>query len=138
MGDLAPHTRFDVAAGRDGHLVVHVSGEIDLSARSLFQKRLDDMFEANDDDVVVDLADVSFIDSTGLFVLLQARERLETAGRKLMIARPSRPVTRVLELAGLDAVVRQRGLAVIRARPIALMVGARRASRHRAQIIRYL
>ena len=102
MGDVAPRARFGGAVGRDGHVVVHVSGEIDLSAKSLFQERLDDVIEANDDVVVVDLADVSFIDSTGLFVLLQARERLETAGRKLMIARPSRPVTRVLELAGLD------------------------------------
>jgi anti-anti-sigma factor len=77
MSDLAPQARFDVAAGRDGHLVVHVSGEIDLSAKSLFQERLDDLIEANDDDVVVDLADVSFIDSTDLFVLLQARARLD-------------------------------------------------------------
>ena len=102
MGDLARQARFDVAAGRGGHLVVHVSGEIDLSAKSLFQERLDDVIEASDDDVVVDLADVSFIDSTGLFVLLQARKRLEPAGRKLIIARRSRPVTRVFELAGLD------------------------------------
>ena len=103
MGDLAPQARFDVAGGRDGYVVVHVSGEIDLSAKALFQERLDDVIEANDDDVVVDLAGVSFIDSTGLSVLLHARERLETAGRKLMIVRPSPPVTRVLELAGLDA-----------------------------------
>ena len=103
MGDLAPKATFDAAAGRDGNGVVRVSGEIDISAKSLFQERLDDVIDAHDDDVVVDLAEVSFIDSTGLFVLSQARQRLETAGRKLMIARPSRAVTRVLELAGLVA-----------------------------------
>jgi len=104
MDDSAPRARFDVAGGRDGHAVVHVSGEIDLAARSLFQECLDEVIVASDGDVVVDLAEVSFIDSTGLSVLLQARERLGTAGRKLRIARQSPSVTRLLELAGLDAV----------------------------------
>ncbi len=105
MGDLAPQAEFNVADGRDGHVVLYVSGEIDLSAKTLFQDRLADLINASDDDVLVDLADVSFINSTGLAVLLHAREQLGTAGRKLTITRPSRPVTRVLELAGLDALL---------------------------------
>ena len=94
--------------GPDGHVVLHVSGEIDMSAKGLFLERLADVIEASDGDVVVDLADVSFIDSTGLAVLMQAREQLETAGHKLMITRPSRPVTRVLQVAGLDALLQNR------------------------------
>ncbi len=103
MGDWLPHAEFDVSTGRDGNVVLRLSGDIDLSAKSLFQERLAEVIAANDDDVVVDLADVSFIDSTGLAVLLDARQELEGPGRKLLIARPSVRVTRALEAAGLDA-----------------------------------
>ena len=100
---MLPRAAFDASADRDGNIVLRVSGEIDVSAKSLFQRRLADVIVANDDDVVVDLADVSFIDSTCLTVLVQARQQLEAVGRKFLIGRPSPAVTRVLELSGLDA-----------------------------------
>ena len=109
MGDWMPHVEFDVSAGRDGHIVLRVSGEIDMSAKSLFRERLADVIEANDDDVVVDLANVGFIDSTGLALLLDARQQLEAAGRTLLIARPSPRVTRALEVAGLDVLFENQG-----------------------------
>ena len=56
-----------------------------MSAKSLFQEQLKNVIEANDDDVAVDLGDVSFIDSTGLAVLVHGRQQLQAAGRKLLI-----------------------------------------------------
>ena len=109
MDDLLPRAAFDVSEGRDGHVVLHVSGEIDVSAKSLFEERLADMIEANDDDVVVDLADVSFIDSSGISVLLFARRQLKS-GRTHVVDRGAigsgRPS---LELAGVDALFDKQG-----------------------------
>jgi anti-sigma B factor antagonist len=105
MGDSLPRVEFDVSRRRDGHIVLRLSGELDMSAKWLFQERLTDVIEANDDDgILVDLAGVSFIDSTALAVLIRAHQQLDAAGRKLLIARPSRPVVRVFEVAGLGAV----------------------------------
>jgi anti-anti-sigma factor len=94
---------FHVSEVLDGHVVLHVSGELDLSTRSLFEARLADVSGANDGDVRVDMADVSFFDAAGLAVLLHARQHLETAERMLLITRPSRSVTRVFEITGEDA-----------------------------------
>ena len=105
---MCREAEFDVSEALDGHVVLHASGEIDLSAKSLFEERLADM-RVNDGDVVVDLADVSFFDSTGLVVLLHARQQLEAAGRRLLIARPSLSVTRVLRVTGVDALFDNRG-----------------------------
>ena len=102
MGDL-PRAAFDVSEGHDGHVVLYVSGELDLAVNQLFQERLTEVIEANDDDVVVDLADVRFIDSTALAVLIRARQQLDAVGRQLLIRRPSRPVIRVLDVSGLHA-----------------------------------
>lgn len=108
-GSSWPQAEFDVSDGLDGHVVVHASGEIDVSAKSLFEERLADATEATDGDVVVDMADVSFCDSTGIAVLLRARKQLEPAGRKLLIVRPSPSVIHVLEIAGVDALFDHRG-----------------------------
>ncbi len=101
MGE-APSAGFEVAAGRHGELVVRAAGEIDLATAPVLQQRLSEAIEAKSRDVAVDLADVSFMDSTGLVALVEARESLERLGRQLIIVRPSPAVTRLLELADLD------------------------------------
>ena len=106
---VVPFAGFEASAGRDGEVVVRVRGEIDMAAAPVFRERLTGVIESNGDDVVVDLADVSFMDSSGLVVLVEAHQKLETASRKLLIARPSPAVTRVLEVTGLDRLFGEPG-----------------------------
>ena len=80
-----------------------------MSAKSLFEERLAATIEATDDHVVVDMADVTFIDSSGISVLLVARQHLNAAGRMLLISGPSIPVARVFELTGLGALFDTQG-----------------------------
>jgi anti-sigma B factor antagonist len=54
--------------------------------------------------VVVNASDVTFIDSSGLRVLIDLSERAAAVGAKLVISSPSRSVARVLQLTGLDDV----------------------------------
>lgn len=53
--------------------------------------------------VVIDLSAVSFMDSSGLRALLEARQTSLDAGASFAIARPSEAVQRVLELVDLTA-----------------------------------
>ena len=107
---VVPFAGFEASAGRDGEVVVRVRGEIDMAAAPVFRERLTAVIEANGDDVVVvDLADVSFMDSSGLVVLVEAHQKLESASRKLLIGRPSPAVTRVLEVTGLDRLFGEPG-----------------------------
>jgi anti-anti-sigma regulatory factor len=52
---------------------------------------------------VIDLTGVSFIDSTGLSVLLAASERAREQGRRLVVVRPPLPALRVFTLTRVDA-----------------------------------
>ncbi len=93
----ADDTRLELAVGADGALVLE--GEIDsytaptLSARLGADSQLD----------VVDLAGVSFIDSSGLRVLVQIHEDRSAAGDTLTLRSPSASVQRLLEISGLSA-----------------------------------
>ena len=52
--------------------------------------------------LVLDLSKLDFIDSTGLEVLLRAARRAHDSGRRLIVARPSRYVRRLLEMTAID------------------------------------
>ena len=53
---------------------------------------------------MLDLCDASFVDSTGLGVLLAARKRLAARGGRLIVVLSQPRIDRVLEIAGLDAI----------------------------------
>lgn len=53
------------------------------------------------DDLVLDLAAVDFIDSSGLRIIVNAHSELDSAGRRLVLVNTSDAVARLLEITGL-------------------------------------
>lgn len=81
--------------------VVSVGGEVDLeTASQLGDHALEALHEGPH--MVLDLTQVSFMDSTGLKVLLSVQRRAELAGGSLALAGASRSVRKILALTGLD------------------------------------
>jgi anti-anti-sigma factor len=87
-------TRRDTAEG----VVVRVAGDIDLSSAPVFGAELEAAIAANHGPLIVDLGEVSFMDSAGIEALVRARER---AGERLRLRTVHRSVRRVLELVSL-------------------------------------
>jgi anti-sigma B factor antagonist len=88
----------------DGSLLLRAHGELDLATASVLERALLDCArDHSTDTVVVDLADVPFIDASGLRVLREARRRQREADGELLISHPSRQVLRLLEIAGTRA-----------------------------------
>ena len=86
----------------DDLAIVSVGGEVDLdTAGQLGDHALDAVREVSPH-VVLDLADVTFMDSTGLKVLLSIQRRADLAGGSFAVAGPARPVRKILTLTGLD------------------------------------
>jgi anti-sigma B factor antagonist len=73
-----------------------------FTARSLEDAVLG-LEDAKPELVVIDLTGVSFIDSTGLSVLLTASQRAREQGRRLVVVRPPLPALRVFTLTRVDA-----------------------------------
>jgi anti-sigma B factor antagonist len=91
---------FDIAISQhDGLSIVRMSGELDLASSDRLAGLLADL---PDGTVVVDLAGLTFIDSSGIAALVAAKDRLESAGRELLLTRPQPNVDRVLEMTGLE------------------------------------
>jgi anti-anti-sigma factor len=86
---------------RDASLEVTLAGELDMAAAFAFESEVDRLLAARGvREVVLDLADVDFVDSAGLGALLSIRERTKQLGIGLALERVSAPVQRVLDLTG--------------------------------------
>jgi len=82
--------------------ILRISGEIDISTAPQLRERLQELDSRS---VVVDLSAMTFIDSTGLGVLVGAFKRLREGGGDLVLRAPTRSTRKVLELTGLSQVV---------------------------------
>ncbi|MEU8078013.1 STAS domain-containing protein [Catellatospora citrea] len=92
----------DVPGDDPREAVVALSGEIDLTVRDdLLDTLCSAIHTAGVTRVVVDLAQVSFMDSTGLHVLITARERALGSGVAFHVAGATGIVRRVLAVTGL-------------------------------------
>ena len=98
---MTRRSRFDVHVDR--HLVVHVSGELDVSTAPRFALELDRV--AIDGGIIcVDLASLEFCDAAGINVLVGAVRTLGTRGR-LVIYDPTPKVARIITITALDHLV---------------------------------
>jgi anti-sigma B factor antagonist len=82
--------------------VIGVAGEIDLYAAPELKERVARAIEEGRTRLVVDLSEATFIDSTGVGVLVGAQRRLEELGGSLDLVCTNRNVMRVLEIVGLE------------------------------------
>ena len=84
----------------DGAVTIKVGGELDIATAPALESALGDVFSQGDGPVELDLAEVPFIDSTGLRCLLGARRRSQESGRPLRLRGLQPRVARVLEMTG--------------------------------------
>lgn len=77
-------------------------GEIDLATAGLLDAQIDELWASGWTDVVTDLREVTFMDSTGLHVLVAHHRRAAELGRRFSIIDGDGPVSRVLALTGID------------------------------------
>lgn len=89
---------------RDGHAVLILQGEVDLGTAPRFRERLVELVNEGERQVVVDLGQVDFLDSTGLGVLVGGLKRLRSHDGDLRVVCTSPRILRVFEVTGLDQV----------------------------------
>ena len=86
---------------RNGGVVVHLVGELDLYNAPEVREALLALCEEEPERLVVDLTEVDFIDSTALGVLIEARTKLANR-QAFLLAAPGLETHRALRISGLD------------------------------------
>jgi anti-anti-sigma factor len=85
---------------KGGATVVRVHGELDLATSPGLEQELERLAEDHAPLLIVDLAELDFMDSTGLSVLVRAQQRVEEGGHRFGLINSSQQVQRLLTLTG--------------------------------------
>ena len=103
MSGLAQVTAQD----QDGHRVVRVSGEVDLSNVAAVTAAIARALPGDAPAVVLDLTPTTYLDSAGIAMLFRLAERLGHRRQELRLVVPlDAPVRAILELTRVEAVMR--------------------------------
>ncbi len=80
-------------------LVIRMSGRFDARCQKRFFEVVDQSMEDVAPIIQIDLADVSYLDSSALGMLLAVRERVKNAGRTVSLVNAVGNVRQVIEIA---------------------------------------
>jgi anti-sigma B factor antagonist len=94
-----------VSSRQEGeHTVISVSGEIDVYTAPSLRERLNELVAAGCYDLIVDLAGVEFLDSTGLGVLVGGLKRVRSNDGTLRLVCAQEKILKVFRITGLTKV----------------------------------
>jgi anti-sigma B factor antagonist len=88
-----------------GRVVVTLSGECDLDSRERLSAVLHSALDSGPV-VVVELADLRFLDSSGVHGLVEGHHHASRHGKRLYVANADGPVAHVLEITGVGDLLR--------------------------------
>lgn len=95
----------DITEDRRGDTVVlALSGRLDATTAKTFEDKVGSAIESGAQ-LVVDLAQVDYVSSSGLRVFLLAAKRLETSRRKIVLCMLKEHVRQVFDLAGFSSIL---------------------------------
>jgi anti-anti-sigma factor len=103
--NLSEDLRVECDVSAQGKLVcLRLDGEVDASSAHVVEDALSPALDPRCARLVVDLADVTFMDSSGLRVLVVARNALDGRGAEMVIAGVNDQLRRLFEISGLISV----------------------------------
>lgn len=85
----------------DGYDVLYLDGELDPHTAPLLKQEVDRLAADGCLDIVLDLSQLAFIDSSGLRVVISSHREMADRGGKLTLRSPSDTAQRLLEITGL-------------------------------------
>jgi anti-anti-sigma factor len=91
----------DVAFGDDGVPIIRLSGEIDMSNVDALRRTIEPVVARAPDRVIFDLSTLSFMDSSGIALLLQVSAK----SKSVRVRKPSPLVQRMIDATGLTEIL---------------------------------
>ena len=85
--------------------LVALKGELDLACANNLKEELYKAVEEKFADVVIDMTDLEYIDSTGIGVLVGLMKKLRTDGKDIKISNAKDNVKRIFKITGLDQII---------------------------------
>lgn len=103
--DYRPPFEVEMLRPSDRVVVVRPEGDLDINSASEFRTAVFEGIDEGATRVIVDLAEVKFVDSTALGVIASGVRSITSQGGSLEVACEDKNITRLFEITGLDRVL---------------------------------
>jgi anti-sigma B factor antagonist len=104
-GKILENIRLETNARRvDGFQVVDAVGEIDVYTAPQFKQAVNAIIDSGQKDLIVNMAQVSYMDSSGFGTLLSATKRLRPLGGTVNLVACNSAIDRMLKITRLNTV----------------------------------
>ena len=94
------------SAYKDGRLTLYLQGELDhhgvRNTMGLIDKLIDDFLPR---DCVIELSQLSFMDSSGIALIMKVHRRMQQCGGRAWIENADKQPLRVIDASGIDRIV---------------------------------
>ena len=91
-------------------LKILISGELDEYSASFARTILDDLFQNNEySQIVIDLSELEFMDSTGIGVLIGRYKKLKEKQKNIYIMNPNKHIEKIFKMSGLYEIMPKIG-----------------------------
>lgn len=86
----------------DNRVVITATGELDVSSSTILKSELSDHIAQGRTNVIIDMSNVTFVDSSGLSVLVTGLKRTVESGGSLRLVITADSVLRIFQITALD------------------------------------
>lgn len=91
----------------DNKLVVHMMGELDHHSAEEVRTKIDDRLDRNKNKLLIlDFADVTFMDSSGIGVVIGRYKKLTIKGGNVFVTNVNSSIKKVFELSGMFKIIK--------------------------------
>jgi len=88
-----------------GQWLVKIIGEVDISNATQLKDELEKDYKEHETDIIVDISDMHYIDSSGLGVIIGVYGNIRGAGHRIVLVSPRDNVKKLLRVTSLDTVL---------------------------------
>lgn len=91
---------------KDRNLIVQINGDIDHHHAEEIREKIDKQFSrSNSKNIILDFSKVSFMDSSGIGMIIGRYKNIEKHGGKLFIAAIPKDIARLFSISGLQKII---------------------------------
>ena len=85
--------------------MVSIRGEIDIYSIEKFRDTIEEKIKTQASEIILDCSELSYMDSTGMGVLIELRNKTKELGQKIIMMNPRPNIRKLLALMGVDKII---------------------------------
>ena len=95
---------FEISELKNDREGVRVAGAVDIYTATQFKEPIEKLIEAGTKEIFLDLTDLSYIDSTGIGILIELRKGSMSKNLNMTLINPQKNIVKLLQLTGVDQI----------------------------------